>query len=888
MSQRSISQHRHRFANTLATLSLTAAVALASATAVAQQPEHAHQTDQQTAQYGQDVAATTPAAQRKAATDSTEAFSSAHKQWAQAQGASNKAAALQGLIAKAEARRDMLAELIQTNPAEVLRVAIPEEKQQRMPAEVQAMLEQRFEVEGELDALYEDYEDGTHKLRHFLKTPFGERFELKIAGKQPQQRSGSQVQVSGVLLDGVANEESISGTMALETAENSILTLAADGGTDGGSNEGVAAALPNTFGEQKTLVMLVNFQDDPNNRPWTTSEINNQVFGDVNDFYLENSAGQSWLTGDVTGWLTLPLNSTSCDQWGISSAANNAAAASGVDLSAYGRLVYVFPRNACSWGGLGTVGGSQTKAWINGTPNTHYIGHELGHNFGLFHSDSFECSEGTLEGDCYDVGYGDKLDIMGSASTGHFNAFQKDRLGWFNGGSAASLQTIDSSGSFELNSYELPTASSPTALKVLQGIDATTGYKTWYYIEFRQATGFDSFLSDNQNVLNGLVIHRGTENNSKSSRLLDMTPGSSNYFDMNDPALEVGNTFTDPDAGISLTTLTAESGKATLYVELGPQPCVTQAPELIMQSGQSDWGNPGTAVSYNLTLTNRDSLSCNNTNYDLSASIPTGWSFSLSENQVSLAPGTSTTISLTVTSTSSANDGFYNIGISAASVNGSDTVTASYVISTPAVNTEPVAMSDSVTTSAEMAIKIPVLNNDSDSDGDSLTITTFTQGANGTVTLNSDNSLTYSPHQGFSGTDNFSYSISDGQGGSASAAVYVNVEAPVVNLPPVAVDDSSSTLENTAIIISVMNNDSDPENAAIDVSSVSQASNGQVQINNDGTLTYTPNRRFKGGDSFHYTITDGTHTATAWVTISVNKKSGGGNNTGKGGGKSGK
>ncbi|MCO4757588.1 MAG: hypothetical protein KC477_06175, partial [Oceanospirillaceae bacterium] len=176
----------------LASLGLTSALLFTSGLAISA-PQHDHAAAS---------AYSNPAATRKTATNTTSDFISAHKQWAQAQGAANKAQALNNLVAKAEARREMLAELIKTNPAEALRVAIPEDKQVGLPQKALDLLEQRVEVEGKLEVLYEDYDDGSHKLRRFLNTEFNERFELHFAGKNKHLENGANVSINGLLLSG--------------------------------------------------------------------------------------------------------------------------------------------------------------------------------------------------------------------------------------------------------------------------------------------------------------------------------------------------------------------------------------------------------------------------------------------------------------------------------------------------------------------------------------------------------------------------------------------------------------------------------------------------------------------------------------------------------------
>lgn len=89
-------------------------------------------------------------------------------------------------------------------------------------------------------------------------------------------------------------------------------------------------------------------------------------------------------------------------------------------------------------------------------------------------------------------------------------------------------------------------------------------------------------------------------------------------------------------------------------------------------------------------------------------------------------------------------------------------------------NTAPDAVADTAATAAGAAVIIPVLANDTDADGDPLSVTTATAG-NGSVVVNDDGTLSYTPADGFSGPDQITYTVSDGQGGSDSATVTVDV-----------------------------------------------------------------------------------------------------------------
>ncbi|HEX6717146.1 MAG TPA: Ig-like domain-containing protein, partial [Pyrinomonadaceae bacterium] len=92
------------------------------------------------------------------------------------------------------------------------------------------------------------------------------------------------------------------------------------------------------------------------------------------------------------------------------------------------------------------------------------------------------------------------------------------------------------------------------------------------------------------------------------------------------------------------------------------------------------------------------------------------------------------------------------------------------------VNDVPIAQADVATTSRNTTVNIPVLANDVDPDGDTLTITAVTQSANGTATItNGGTRVSYRPKNGFTGTDSFTYTVSDGHGGTATATVTVTV-----------------------------------------------------------------------------------------------------------------
>ncbi|MGB4708313.1 MAG: Ig-like domain-containing protein [Fuerstiella sp.] len=200
------------------------------------------------------------------------------------------------------------------------------------------------------------------------------------------------------------------------------------------------------------------------------------------------------------------------------------------------------------------------------------------------------------------------------------------------------------------------------------------------------------------------------------------------------------------------------------------------------------------------------------------------------------------------------------------------TDTAEVVIEVcPAPNSGPDAQDDSNATNENVAVSGSVAGNDSDADGDSLTFSVDQGPANGSLQFNTDGSYTYTPYQGFSGTDTFTYEVSDGKGGLDTALVIINVEPAVsANENPDSVGDSAKTDFNTTVTGKVLCNDEDPDGDALAVTGFTNPENGTVTVTAGGRYTYTPNDGFSGTDTFTYSISDGKGgTNTATVTIEV-------------------
>jgi hypothetical protein len=564
----------------------------------------------------------------------------------------------------AMSRRQALLARIAADPGAVLKAALPEAVSRRFPAQVRALLEGQAELDGELEILHEDHPRRS-RFRYILKS-LGVDYTLHFRKDPPTHlKTGTKVRVRGVKL---------ADAVALESAADSVLAL--------------AAALPNTFGDQRTLVILVNFSDAPA-QPYTPADAQDLVFNTVSNFFLENSYQQTFLSGEVKGWYTINMNRpvSNCDYNQIASKADAAAATAGVILSQYSRKVYAFPQaNGCGWWGLGTVGGNPSRAWINGDFKLRVVAHELGHNLGLYHSHSLDCGSVVLGHVCTIGEYGDSMDTMGAAAF-HFNAFQKERLGWLDHAVSPPITFAETPGTYSVYPYET-LGNQPKALKIIRSTNPSNGRRSYFYAECRRPLGFDAAVASYPSVLGGFLLHLAEENSGNSSYLLDMTPQTSSW---SDPALAVGQSFSDPVAGLTITPSAPCTDTLNGYVTvtLGPGACARSAPDSSLGATPSQWTVSGKAVSFVISVVNHDS-NCGPADFTLAPVVPQGWTATLSNSVLTISSGANKTTLLTLVPPDNVLDGSFNFEVTA--THNSDpalTATASgsiAVVSSLAVN----------------------------------------------------------------------------------------------------------------------------------------------------------------------------------------------------------
>jgi len=551
-------------------------------------------------------------------------------------------------------RKNMLSALLKNDPATAFMEFFPETVLADLPEEAKRETEQPVVALSPLEVIHkDDFEKKTGEFQYFLRQE-GKRYDFYPVGSTQPLMPSSRVRVKGY---------QIGESIVAATAGNTFEVLQ-------------AAEQKDSLGDQKTLVVLVNFLDSPP-VPFTRDEAERLVFeSNMQAFYHEASYGKTSWSGDVVGWYTVPRNGIDASgyvRWpqfpmfqnesdydGISAFIQS----EGIDIKNYTRLVFFANHNSMGAGfasigkldmSLGEEIHRLSLAWIGSLQSFSYqwspfigsrpfeftvldfiLSHELGHNLGVFHANSWECgAKKVLSGTkCQHIEYGNWFDVMGYGLIAlHFNAFFKDAFGWLD-----SPLTITTSGTYTINALE--SGSGVHAAKIFPPSFSSAPY----YVEYRRPEGFDAGIVSNApqsaSNQNGLLINSALSPLSYPfSRLLDMTPKSSDYEDWTDIALlKKGKILFDPARSTVIgPVLSQDDSSITFKVQILPPKCIRQKPAVVLNPLGGGYGaledskpvvvSPGDYPYLYISLQNLDSILCGSSDFEISAKVPRGWSY---------------------------------------------------------------------------------------------------------------------------------------------------------------------------------------------------------------------------------------------------------------------
>jgi hypothetical protein len=524
-------------------------------------------------------------------------------------------AASEQMVAAATARKSKMAELAKTDPEAVLAVALDQNAAKDYPSQLKNALEQEVTIDGTLETFVLDFFEEKMSIIEYKVKANSKEYDLYTTGEIDQD--AQSVKVRGVVIDNalVAKQENIQVT---------------------GKVKGVS-----TITNKKVAVMLVNFQNDTS-QPLTADYVRASMFTDADSasaFYSESSFGSLNLTGDVLGYYTIPVSSGTCSTTTYANAADTAATNAGVNLSGYTNKMYLIKDSSCSWGGLGNRPGP--RSWVNtayglggGGHKARVTTHELGHNFGASHASTYNCGSVSIAPSCALDEYGDPFTSMGIGypRVNQHNSTHKGMFGYYASGN---VRTVTASGIHTLASAGISTS----ALQSLTIPRPVSGGS--YNLEFRRPIGvFDNF-SATEPVANGISIRI----DGVKTMLIDATPGDSNF---GNSALGVGQTFTDANNGISVTTVSADELQAVVNVSVSGPPCVRANPTVTI-SPSTAWVQQGASSMYTVTVRNNDSSSCSQSSFLVNPTLSAGMTQTPTSLSMNIAPGATTSGSISVT-----------------------------------------------------------------------------------------------------------------------------------------------------------------------------------------------------------------------------------------------
>jgi gliding motility-associated-like protein len=184
--------------------------------------------------------------------------------------------------------------------------------------------------------------------------------------------------------------------------------------------------------------------------------------------------------------------------------------------------------------------------------------------------------------------------------------------------------------------------------------------------------------------------------------------------------------------------------------------------------------------------------------------------------------------------------------------------TATVYINIAAVNDAPVANDDNNTTALNTAVTGDVKPNDSDVDGPAATYSIAVVPSHGSLVLTDSGTYLYTPATDYVGCDTARISLCDGGTPNLCDTSLLVICTISGNVAPGAQNDYGQAQINTAITLNILANDSDLNgNLGTTPTILSNPTHGNVVVNADGTVTYTPTADFAGLDTFSYIICDG-------------------------------
>ena len=515
-------------------------------------------------------------------------------------------------VAAAREYRNGLKELIELDPKRALERAVPAGLRRELPPEVAGLLEQRLDSRGDLEVTV--WHRGAEARYDRVARIEGKDYRAFVFGRRLRQASKSGLPLHGIAVDDLMAVDETPYRL-LDDAEKADAGVAFDTTAVYVAGERLEFASPAEFadfearlraaeslpgpavndvrpgatppvaaltsapawinGTKRVLYLKIDFSDDAG-AAFTDAEIQAGAAA-TNDYFVANSQGRTTFVASILpSTLRMPKPKSYYETSGSTNgelytsardaakAYDSATGGSGAwDPDKFDRYIIVHKRiSVYLYGGVAQTGGA--RVGLNNTVSAGTTGHELGHTQSLAHSHYWLPSGTSPVGAGSHIEYGDVFDIMGGGGASqHLNVSQKAKLGYLD---AASITTVTASGTYRIARHDDAASAGVRALRL-----APAGMNYEYWVEHRRVAPTTFNAAQQDRLKNGVLIRWGAEKSpsftsGQGSYLLDATPGSAGGA--NDAPLKIGETFVDPDAGISFKPLAVGGTAPNEYIDV--------------------------------------------------------------------------------------------------------------------------------------------------------------------------------------------------------------------------------------------------------------------------------------------------------------------------------
>jgi hypothetical protein len=294
-------------------------------------------------------------------------------------------------------------------------------------------------------------------------------------------------------------------------------------------------------GTRTLLYIRVRFSDQTAD-PQTLAD-SQTMLTNVDSFFREGSYETTTIVPTFTPVYVLPYDTAyyvSNDIYAVRNDALAAAKAGGYDSVNWNLDAVRYNGGPGAFSGAAYV--RARGCWLKSS-SAGVASHEFGHNYGLWHANSWNPSDESPIGPGAWQEYGDSFDTMGAAGAGayHYNPRYKSVLNWI---APDGFLTASNTGTYRIYAHDFVTSSN-----FMRGLCVPRSSANNYWVDFRQQ------FTGNTWLMNGAGIRRAdnANNNNPGGELLDMTPGSQDG--KTDSALLIGRTFSDRGAGVHITPI---------------------------------------------------------------------------------------------------------------------------------------------------------------------------------------------------------------------------------------------------------------------------------------------------------------------------------------------